>query len=78
MTFPTSHPVVPRLSPPVTHASQHDPFTEGYGEAEGNSRTLTGGVDFFSNLGTERKRKQPKDRIDPEKVSVLIEARHTP
>ena len=70
MTLPTSRPVVPRSSPPVTHASQHDSFTEGYGDAEGGGRTLNGEIDFFSNMGTERKRKQPKDRIDPEKVIV--------
>ena len=74
MTLPTSRPVVHRSSPPITHAPQHDSFTEGYGEAEGNGRTLTGEVDFFSNLGTERKRKQPKDRIDPEKANFLTEA----
>lgn len=77
MTLPTSRPAVPRSSPPVTHASQRDSFTEGYGEAEENPRTLTGEVDFFSNLGTERKRKQPKDRIDPEKASALTEAMYT-
>ena len=77
MTLSTSRPAVPRPSPPVTHASQHDSFTEGYGEAEGDDRTLTGEVDFFSNLGTERKRKQPKDRIDPEKANILTEAIHT-
>jgi hypothetical protein len=77
MTLPTSRPVVPRSSPPVTHASQHDSFTEGYGEAEGDGRTLTGEIDFFSNLGTERKRKQPKDRIDPEKAIILTEPMHT-
>ena len=77
MTLPNSRPVVPRLSPPTTHASQHGSFTEGYGESEGSSRTITGEVDFFSNLGTERKRKQPKDRIDPEKANVLTESLHT-
>lgn len=77
MTLPNSRPVVPHPSPPTTHASQHDSLTEGYGETEGNGRTITGEVDFFTNLGTERKRKQPKDRIDPEKAIFLTQAVHT-
>jgi len=77
MTLPTSRPVAPRPTPPVTHVPQHDSFTEGYGDAEGNGRTLTGEIDFFSNLGTERKRKQPKDRIDPEKAIVPSESMRT-
>ena len=77
MTVPTARPVVPRSSPPVTHATQHNSFTEGYGDAEEDGRTSTGEISFFSNLGTERKRKQPKDRIDPEKVIVHTEAMRT-
>ena len=77
MTVPTSRPVVPPLSPPVTHAIQRDSFTEGYGDAEGDDRTSTGEINFFNNLGTERKRKQPKDRIDPEKVVVSTETMRT-
>ena len=77
MTVPTSRPVVPRSSPPVTHATQHESFTEGYGDAEGDNRTPTGEINFFNNLGTERKRKQPKDRIDPEKVIISTEVTRT-
>ena len=44
-------------------------FTEDYGDDPENKRTLGGGVDFFSSLGTEHKRKDKKpDRPDPEKV----------
>lgn len=74
MTLPTSCPVVPSSPLPVTHAPQHDSFLDGYGDAEGDDRTLNGEISFFSNLGTERKRKQPKDRIDPEKAIVPTEA----
>ena len=77
MMVPTSRPVVPRSSPPATHATQHDSFTEGYGDVEGDGRTSTGEISFFSNLGTERKRKQPKDRIDPEKAIISTEATRT-
>ena len=77
MMVPTSRPVVPPSSPPVTHATQHDSCTEGYGDAEGDGHTSTGEISFFSNLGTERKREQPKDRIDPEKAIVPTEAMGT-
>ncbi len=77
MMVPTSRPVVPRSSPPATHATQHDSFTEGYGDAEGGGRTSTEDISSFSNLGKERKRKQPKDRIDPEKAIVPTEAMRT-
>lgn len=33
-----------------------DSFTEDYGEIFRDSRTASGGVDFFSSLGTERKK----------------------
>ncbi|EJC97994.1 uncharacterized protein FOMMEDRAFT_129928 [Fomitiporia mediterranea MF3/22] len=48
----------------------NESLTEDYGEPVENGRTLGGGVDFFSNLGTERKRKQKEDRPDPEKQKV--------
>ena len=34
----------------------NDSFTEDYGELSKDSRTTSGGVDFFSSLGTERKK----------------------
>jgi hypothetical protein len=45
-------------------------LTEGYGDEEGSNRTLGGGVDFFSSLGTERK-KEVKEKPDPSKVRWL-------
>ncbi|OCH91871.1 hypothetical protein OBBRIDRAFT_752448 [Obba rivulosa] len=46
-------------------------YTEGYGEPSQDARTMTGGVDFFSNLGTERKRKPKEaDRPDPDKLHI--------
>lgn len=46
-------------------------MTDGYGEEEGNNRNLGGGVDFFSGLGTEHLRKDPKaDRPDPTKLQL--------
>ena len=43
-------------------------LTEDYGEPVQNLRTMGGGVDFFSSLGTEKKRKPKEDKPDPEKV----------
>ena len=42
--------------------------TSGYGESSSNARTMSGTVDFFSSLGTEKKKKPPPDRPDPSKV----------
>ena len=47
-----------------------DPM-DGYGDAAGDSRTLGGGVDFFSSLGTKRKKTRP-DKPDPEKVTLCF------
>ncbi|KAI5122459.1 hypothetical protein M0805_008770 [Coniferiporia weirii] len=45
-------------------------LTEDYGEPVQNTRTMGGGVDFFSSLGTERKKKIREDRPDPEKPKI--------
>ena len=46
-------------------------MTEGYGEEETPSRTLSGGVDFFASLGTEHKRKDPNEsKPDPSKLVI--------
>ncbi len=51
-----------------TNMSVDDPY-DGYGESSSGQRTTSGGVDFFSNLGTERKKNNPKEnRPDPDKV----------
>ncbi|KAH9480566.1 Pre-mRNA-splicing factor cwf19 [Psilocybe cubensis] len=43
---------------------------DGYGELSGNSRPVGGGVDFFSSLGTEKKKPSRPDRPDPDKPKV--------
>ncbi len=49
---------------------EEDP-TDGYGDPSSNARTMAGTVDFFSTLGTERKKKQQQpDKPDPDKVRV--------
>lgn len=63
---------------PTEHASVTIPtdrdrppggLTEGYGD-EAGARTLGGGVDFFSDLGIEKKKKDPNEnKPDPSKVS---------
>jgi hypothetical protein len=45
-------------------------LTESYGEPSDSARTLGGGVDFFSTLGTEVKKKQKPDQPDPSKVRL--------
>lgn len=46
-------------------------LTEDYGDTPENKRVLGGGVDFFSSLGTEHKKKKP-EMPDPEKVSSIV------
>lgn len=76
MLLPPSIPTVPSSSsdhpPPakkriIVPDPNEDSLTEDYGESSG-ARALGGGIDFFSGLGTERKKKQKEDRPDPEKV----------
>jgi hypothetical protein len=67
-------PAVPTV-PEATTQTQAVPgdasYTEDYGETPDNGRTLGGGVDFFSNMGTERVKKPRKEIPDPEKVNYL-------
>jgi hypothetical protein len=44
-------------------------LTDGYGEPSTSTRTLGGGVDFFSSLGKEKERKPKPDLPNPDKVS---------
>ena len=67
-----SAPVEERRTSKLQIPTGNESLTEDYGEPAENSRTLGGGVDFFSGLGTERKRKQKEDRPDPEKVSTIF------
>ncbi|KAG1879104.1 CwfJ C-terminus 1-domain-containing protein-like protein [Suillus subluteus] len=45
-------------------------ITEDYGETSSSQRTPAGGVDFFSSLGTERKRPPRPDKPDPDKIKI--------
>lgn len=66
--FETS-PIAPQA--PVIQLGQDTSFTEDYGESVENGRTLGGGVDFFSSLGTERKKSRP-EKPDPSKVLCYL------
>ena len=70
MLMPTSAPAMPAdvRYRPKSHERPlalptNDSFTEDYGELSSHSRTTSGGVDFFSSLGTERK-KNSKSILD--------------
>ena len=43
---------------------------DGFGETSTNARTMSGSVDFFSSLGSERKKKPQADKPNPDKVST--------
>lgn len=47
-------------------------LTEGYGEPLSDSRKLDGGIDFFANLGIEKKKPPRPDKPDPDKVFCFI------
>lgn len=77
MLEPTSVPLVPdvvgRTGPPMPEGD-HD-ATDGYGEPSANARTGAGSVDFFSSLGTERKKPQkpePTDQVRRHPVYIFI------
>ena len=56
-------------SKPLEHANE--PLTEGYGEPNGSHR-VEAGIDFFSSLGTERKKLARPEKQDPDKVWHMI------
>ncbi|KAJ7855905.1 CwfJ C-terminus 1-domain-containing protein-like protein [Mycena olivaceomarginata] len=71
MLLPPSEPVMPATTPRrVQPPSGDDSFTEDYGETSQNQRTLGGGVDFFSSLGTDIKKKPRTDQPDPNKPKI--------
>lgn len=62
---------IPKSAGLTAARSQAVDMTDGYGEEESSGRTLGGGVDFFSALGSEHKRKDPnEDKPDPSKLQV--------
>lgn len=66
MLLPPSAPSVPSepSSSRLTMPTGNDSLTEDYGDLAENGRTLGGGVDFFSSLGTERRRKPKEEKVD--------------
>ncbi|KAJ7288487.1 CwfJ C-terminus 1-domain-containing protein-like protein [Mycena rebaudengoi] len=71
MLLPPSAPVMPVMTPPrMQLPSGDDSLTEDYGESSQGQRTLGGGVDFFSSLGTDIKKKPRSNRPDPDKPIV--------
>ena len=75
MLMPTSAPVMPaheshEKSLPLS--STNDSFTEDYGEPSGDSRTTSGGVDFFSSLGTQRNKNPKPEKPNPDMVCFAL------
>ncbi|KAI0712218.1 CwfJ C-terminus 1-domain-containing protein-like protein [Earliella scabrosa] len=68
MLMPPSTPTIP-ISPSRGTPMDEDPM-DGYGEPSSNARTTGGSVDFFSSLGSERKKKPQPDRPDPDKPYI--------
>lgn len=54
----------------ATDTSAEISMTEDYGEPSDGQRTLSGGVDFFSTLGSEVKKKPGPEKPDPTKVCI--------
>lgn len=74
MLMPNSAVTVPSRRP---QAPGEESFTEDYGDTLQNARDAMGGVDFFSSLGTEVKKKRPLlDR--PEATLVRIHVPNPP
>lgn len=78
MLLDSIEPTLPQTSssPPlstrmVTHPDNDASLTEDYGEPTESRRALSGGVDFFSSLGTERKKNRP-EKPDPSKVGLVF------
>ncbi|WWD16329.1 hypothetical protein CI109_100755 [Kwoniella shandongensis] len=63
---------VPEPSRDIPHTAESGSgLTDGYGEEQLSNRNLGGGMDFFSSMGTERKRKDPNEgKPDPSKLVV--------
>lgn len=71
MLMPPSTPVVPEGVSRMPEA-EDEAMNEDYGEPSQNARNMSGNVDFFSSLGTERKKKLQPDRPDPDKACLYI------
>lgn len=70
MLEPISSSAEPSRPPAQQFPITDDSLTDGYGEPSGSGRTFGGAVDFFSSLGTEKKRNKPeKPNVDEPKIS---------
>ena len=67
MLAPTVAPTMPLESRNHTQAEDVS-MTDDYGEPSGSKRTLGGGVDFFSTIGIEVKKKPKPERRNPDDV----------
>ncbi|KAI0801739.1 CwfJ C-terminus 1-domain-containing protein-like protein [Irpex lacteus] len=67
-------PITPAVSSSIPQkrslALADESLTEDYGDPVRDARTATGGVDFFSSLGTERQKKPKVDPTEP-KISHM-------
>lgn len=70
MLMPPSAPSVPEDTSRLEPLGREESYAEGYGEPSQNVRTTAGNVDFFSSLGTEKKKKPKPDVPDPDKVRI--------
>ena len=69
MIMPPSTVTLPTNTSRKRLLSGDESYTEEYGDAPQGVRNLSGGVDFFSNLGKEvKKKKGPLDRVDVAQV----------
>jgi hypothetical protein len=68
MLLPPTAPSLPADSRQYIQVTDES-MTDEYGEASGGQRTVGGGIDFFSSLGTDIKRKPRPERPDPDQVS---------
>lgn len=68
--LPPSLPTELKLKRDEWMLQKEESFTEDYGEPSENARTMSGGVDFFTSLGTEIKKKPRPDKPDPDKPVV--------
>jgi hypothetical protein len=80
MLLPPSIPSVPTPGTGRPTVKNEEPLTEDYGEPSENARTMGGGVDFFSSLGTEHRKKKPEkpnpDQVRPSKTSICCLCAH--
>ncbi|KAF8630824.1 hypothetical protein AX17_005183 [Amanita inopinata Kibby_2008] len=70
MLLPHSEPAFPDRNARVQLSTEQESLTEDYGESSASARTTSGGVDFFSSLGKEHRRKGRPEKPDPDKPTI--------